>query len=114
MDRIISHPTIRGIFSIQTRPTFERFTVQKKKIAVKGIFENLCHIITLHSVLKQPNLFETLLLYTNDMFIFSQEKVELVRVETRTPQNLNELVTWTQQNPGRFSYPKPPDFLGLK
>ncbi len=36
------------------------------------------------------------------------------RMATLTPpQNLNELVTWTQQNPGRFSYPKPPDFLGL-
>jgi len=31
----------------------------------------------------------------------------------KPPQNLNELLTWTKQNPGRFSYPKPPDFLGL-
>lgn len=29
------------------------------------------------------------------------------------PTTLNELVTWAQQNPGRFSYPKPPDFLGM-
>ncbi len=29
------------------------------------------------------------------------------------PTTLNELVNWTAQNPGRFSYPKPPDFLGM-
>lgn len=29
------------------------------------------------------------------------------------PTTLNELTTWTAQNPGRFSYPKPPDFLGM-
>ncbi|MBA6262809.1 ABC transporter substrate-binding protein [Colwellia sp. Bg11-12] len=31
----------------------------------------------------------------------------------KPPQDLNELLTWTKKNPGRFSYPKPPDFLGL-
>lgn len=29
------------------------------------------------------------------------------------PTTLDELSTWTTQNPGRFSYPKPPDFLGM-
>ncbi|MDX2374833.1 ABC transporter substrate-binding protein [Psychrobacter sp. PP-21] len=29
------------------------------------------------------------------------------------PTTLDELSTWTAQNPGRFSYPKPPDFLGM-
>jgi len=29
------------------------------------------------------------------------------------PHNLNELLTWTKENPGRFSYPKPTDFLGM-
>ncbi|MBF4489283.1 ABC transporter substrate-binding protein [Psychrobacter sp. N25K4-3-2] len=29
------------------------------------------------------------------------------------PKTLDELVDWTAQNPGRFSYPKPPDFLGM-
>ena len=29
------------------------------------------------------------------------------------PMNLDELTAWTAQNPGRFSYPKPPDFLGM-
>ncbi len=31
----------------------------------------------------------------------------------KLPTTLNELVNWTAQNPGRFSYPKPPDFLGM-
>ncbi|WP_352309980.1 ABC transporter substrate-binding protein [Psychrobacter sp. W2-37-MNA-CIBAN-0211] len=31
----------------------------------------------------------------------------------KPPTTLNELVDWTAQNPGRFSYPKPPDFLGM-
>ncbi len=31
----------------------------------------------------------------------------------KPPTTLNELVHWTAQNPGRFSYPKPPDFLGM-
>lgn len=31
----------------------------------------------------------------------------------KPPTTLNELVNWTVQNPGRFSYPKPPDFLGM-
>lgn len=29
------------------------------------------------------------------------------------PTTLSELTTWAAQNPGRFSYPKPPDFLGM-
>jgi len=29
------------------------------------------------------------------------------------PTTLDELASWTAQNPGRFSYPKPPDFLGM-
>lgn len=32
---------------------------------------------------------------------------------TQPPATLSELVRWAQQNPGRFSYPKPPDFLGM-
>ena len=31
----------------------------------------------------------------------------------KPPKTLNELVNWTAQNSGRFSYPKPPDFLGM-
>ncbi|WP_010200925.1 ABC transporter substrate-binding protein [Psychrobacter sp. PAMC 21119] len=31
----------------------------------------------------------------------------------KPPTTLNELVDWIAQNPGRFSYPKPPDFLGM-
>ena len=31
----------------------------------------------------------------------------------KSPTTLNQLVNWTAQNPGRFSYPKPPDFLGM-
>ncbi len=29
------------------------------------------------------------------------------------PQTLNELLSWSKATPGRFSYPKPPDFLGM-
>lgn len=29
------------------------------------------------------------------------------------PKTLDELLSWSQKNAGRFSYPKPPDFLGL-
>lgn len=29
------------------------------------------------------------------------------------PTTLNQLLSWSAQNPGRFSYPKPPDFLGM-
>ncbi|MBU2870092.1 ABC transporter substrate-binding protein [Colwellia sp. E2M01] len=32
---------------------------------------------------------------------------------TNPPQTLDELLAWSQKNPGRFSYPKPPDFLGI-
>jgi len=32
---------------------------------------------------------------------------------TNPPQNLAELLSWAKQNTGRFSYPKPPDFLGM-
>ncbi|GAF59019.1 LOW QUALITY PROTEIN: ABC transporter, periplasmic substrate-binding protein YnjB [Psychrobacter sp. JCM 18902] len=31
----------------------------------------------------------------------------------KPPKTLNELVNWTAQNSGVFSYPKPPDFLGM-
>lgn len=31
----------------------------------------------------------------------------------KPPTTLNELASWTKQHPGRFSYPKPPDFLGM-
>lgn len=31
----------------------------------------------------------------------------------KVPTTLNELLNWSIQNPGRFSYPKPPDFLGM-
>ncbi|MFT5636567.1 MAG: putative thiamine transport system substrate-binding protein, partial [Cognaticolwellia sp.] len=29
------------------------------------------------------------------------------------PKNISQLLTWAKQNPGRFTYPKPPDFLSL-
>lgn len=29
------------------------------------------------------------------------------------PRTLQELLRWSRHNPGRFSYPKPPDFLGM-
>ncbi|TWX73643.1 ABC transporter substrate-binding protein [Colwellia sp. C1TZA3] len=29
------------------------------------------------------------------------------------PKNINQLLIWAKQNPGRFTYPKPPDFLSL-
>jgi len=29
------------------------------------------------------------------------------------PETLPELLAWTKQNPGRFTYPKPPAFLGM-
>ncbi|MBO6675427.1 MAG: ABC transporter substrate-binding protein [Rhizobiales bacterium] len=29
-----------------------------------------------------------------------------------TPSNLDELLTWAEANPGRFTYPQPPNFLG--
>lgn len=32
---------------------------------------------------------------------------------TTPPKTLSQLLAWSQQNPGRFSYPKPPDFLGI-
>ncbi len=32
---------------------------------------------------------------------------------SKPPTTLTELTTWTAQNPGRLSYPKPPDFLGM-
>lgn len=32
---------------------------------------------------------------------------------SKPPTTLTELTAWTAQNPGRFSYPKPPDFLGM-
>ncbi|MFT6919634.1 MAG: putative thiamine transport system substrate-binding protein [Cognaticolwellia sp.] len=31
----------------------------------------------------------------------------------QAPRNINQLLTWAKQNPGRFTYPKPPDFLSL-
>jgi putative thiamine transport system substrate-binding protein len=31
----------------------------------------------------------------------------------KAPTTLNELLSWSTHNPGRFSYPKPPDFLGM-
>lgn len=30
----------------------------------------------------------------------------------QTPTNLDELLVWAQENPGRFTYPQPPNFLG--
>ena len=29
------------------------------------------------------------------------------------PKDVQQLLTWAEQNPGRFTYPKPPDFLSL-
>lgn len=30
-----------------------------------------------------------------------------------TPKNIHQLLVWAEQNPGRFTYPKPADFLSL-
>lgn len=30
----------------------------------------------------------------------------------QTPTNLDQLLTWAEENPGRFTYPQPPNFLG--
>jgi len=30
----------------------------------------------------------------------------------QTPTNLDELLAWAEENPGRFTYPQPPNFLG--
>ncbi|WP_350602786.1 ABC transporter substrate-binding protein [Pseudoalteromonas sp. SMN1298-MNA-CIBAN-0114] len=35
------------------------------------------------------------------------------KANNKLPTTLNELLNWSAQNPGRFSYPKPPDFLGM-
>jgi len=32
---------------------------------------------------------------------------------SKPPRTLDELLQWSQKNTGRFSYPKPPDFLGV-
>lgn len=40
-------------------------------------------------------------------FYFNSEKL------TTPPQTLPELLSWSQQHPHRFTYPKPPQFLGL-
>lgn len=34
-------------------------------------------------------------------------------IKNAPPQTLTELLLWSKNNPGRFSYPKPPDFLGM-
>jgi putative thiamine transport system substrate-binding protein len=31
----------------------------------------------------------------------------------KPPQTLKALLAWSKKNPGRFSYPKPPDYLGM-
>ncbi|WP_418135148.1 ABC transporter substrate-binding protein [Psychromonas sp. GE-S-Ul-11] len=40
-------------------------------------------------------------------FYYDSLKVE------QPPQTLAELLSWTKQHPGRFTYPKPPEFLGM-
>lgn len=40
------------------------------------------------------------------VFIFDQTRLPA------PPRNPTELLAWAQANPGRFSYPQPPDFLG--
>lgn len=34
-------------------------------------------------------------------------------VNNQVPKTLAQLLRWSMQHPGRFSYPKPPDFLGM-
>lgn len=34
-------------------------------------------------------------------------------VNNQVPKTLAQLLRWSAQHPGRFSYPKPPDFLGM-
>lgn len=33
--------------------------------------------------------------------------------DNKLPTTLKQLLHWSENNPGRFSYPKPPDFLGM-
>jgi putative thiamine transport system substrate-binding protein len=33
--------------------------------------------------------------------------------DNQLPTTLNQLLNWSTQHPGRFSYPKPPDYLGM-
>ncbi len=40
------------------------------------------------------------------VFVYDSEKVG------NPPNNLNELKEWVAQNPGKFTYPSPPDFTG--
>ncbi|WP_243834628.1 ABC transporter substrate-binding protein [Psychromonas algarum] len=40
-------------------------------------------------------------------FYYDQLKVK------QPPQSLPQLLNWSKQNPGRFTYPKPPAFLGI-
>ncbi|XQW83498.1 ABC transporter substrate-binding protein [Thalassotalea piscium] len=35
------------------------------------------------------------------------------KANNKLPTTLYQLLNWSAQNPGRFSYPKPPDFLGM-
>jgi putative thiamine transport system substrate-binding protein len=39
-------------------------------------------------------------------FYYDSEEID------ETPSNLDELLAWVEANPGRFTYPQPPNFLG--
>lgn len=45
-------------------------------------------------------------------FYYDSSAIDGVKNNT-LPTTLNELLRWSANNPGRFSYPKPPDFLGM-
>ena len=36
----------------------------------------------------------------------------MIQVKWRIRQNLEELEKWVKENPGKFTYPAPPDFTG--
>ncbi len=40
------------------------------------------------------------------VFVYDQEKV------AKPPRSINKLLAYAKQNPGRFTYPAPPDFIG--
>ncbi len=40
------------------------------------------------------------------VMIYDSEKVE------EPPRNMDELLAWSEENPGKFAYPAPPDFTG--
>ncbi len=46
--------------------------------------------------------------YGKSYFVFEYDTVKTVD----PPENFTDLLTWVKANPGRFTYPRPPDFTG--